>query len=168
MKRGRASFSEILSLILIFALAGQISPAQKPKFDPNLPYGEAAVGGQPVPPANARGPHSAPPRKDIPAIAKAANRAIVTIVTAVNDKPIALGTGFIVGADGVIVTNYHVIKTGNVAVVKFADGTVFQSTVYWHPTESAISPSSKYTGRSSKHSHSGILIKSKSGRKWLQ
>ncbi len=65
------------------------------------------------------------PRKDIPAIAKAANGAIVTIITAANDKPIAQGTGFLVGADGVIVTNYHVIETGNVAVVKFPDDTAF-------------------------------------------
>jgi serine protease Do len=65
------------------------------------------------------------PRKDIPAIAKASNGAIVTIVTAVNDKPLALSTGFLVSADGVIVTNYHVIKTGNVAAVKFPDGSVF-------------------------------------------
>ena len=69
---------------------------------------------------------SASPRKDIPSIAKAANRAIVTIITGVNDKPIALGTGFMVSADGVIVTNYHVIKTGNVAAAKFADGSVLE------------------------------------------
>ncbi len=70
-------------------------------------------------------PQSALPRKDIPAIAKAANGAIVTIITAVNDKPIAQGTGFLVSADGVIVTNYHVIETGNVAIVKFPDDTTF-------------------------------------------
>jgi hypothetical protein len=68
---------------------------------------------------------SAPTRKDIPTIAKAANGAIVTIITAANDKPIAQGTGFLVSADGVIVTNYHVIETGNVAVVKFPDDTAF-------------------------------------------
>ncbi len=67
---------------------------------------------------------SAPTRKNIPAIVKAADGAIVTIITAANDKPIALGTGFLVGADGAIVTNYHVIRTGNVAAVKFSDGTV--------------------------------------------
>ena len=65
---------------------------------------------------------SAPPRKDIPAIAKSANGAIVTIVMADNDKPIARGTGFLVSQDGVIVTNYHVIANGNIAVVKFSDG----------------------------------------------
>ena len=65
-----------------------------------------------------------PPQKDIPAIAKAANGAIVTIITAAGDKPVAQGTGFLVGADGVIVTNYHVIKEGNVAIVKFPDGSV--------------------------------------------
>ncbi len=65
---------------------------------------------------------SGPPRKDIPAIAKSANGAIVTIVMADNDKPIARGTGFLVSQDGVIVTNYHVIANGNIAVVKFSDG----------------------------------------------
>ena len=68
---------------------------------------------------------SAPLRKDIPAIAKAADGAIVTIITAINDKPIAQGTGFVVSADGVIATNYHVIKEGNVAIVKFPDDTAF-------------------------------------------
>jgi hypothetical protein len=67
---------------------------------------------------------SGSPQKDIPTIAKTAKGAIVTIVMAANDKPIALGTGFLVNSDGVIVTNYHVIKTGNVAVVKFPDGTI--------------------------------------------
>jgi serine protease Do len=55
---------------------------------------------------------------------QSSKEAIVTIVTAVNDKPTALGTGFLVSAEGVIVTNYHVIRTGNVAAVKFPDGTV--------------------------------------------
>ncbi len=64
------------------------------------------------------------PKKDIPTIAKAAKEAIVTIVMQHDDKPIALGTGFLVRQDGVIVTNYHVIVTGNVAIVKFADGTI--------------------------------------------
>jgi len=68
---------------------------------------------------------STPPRKDIPTIAKAAKGAIVTIVMANNDKPIAGGTGFLVSPDGVIVTNYHVIETGNVAIVKFPDDTAF-------------------------------------------
>jgi hypothetical protein len=63
------------------------------------------------------------PRKDIPSIAKAANGAIVTIIMAANDKPIAQGTGFVVSADGVVVTNYHVIETGNAAIVKFPDDT---------------------------------------------
>jgi hypothetical protein len=64
------------------------------------------------------------PKKDIPTIAKAANGAIVTIVMANDDKPIARGTGFLVSADGVIVTNYHVIANGNVAIVRFPDDTV--------------------------------------------
>ena len=74
--------------------------------------------------ADTVGAQSASPRKDIPAIAKAANGAIVTIFTAVNDKPIAQGSGFLVSPDGVILTNYHVIETGDIAIVKFPDGTV--------------------------------------------
>ena len=65
---------------------------------------------------------SMPPKKDIPAIARAAKGAIVTIVMANEDKPIALGTGFVVDTGGVIVTNYHVIANGNNGVVKFSDG----------------------------------------------
>jgi hypothetical protein len=67
---------------------------------------------------------TAPARKDISTIAKAADGAIVTIITAVDDKPIAQGTGFLVSVDGVIVTNYHVIETGNIAVVTFPNGTI--------------------------------------------
>ncbi len=53
---------------------------------------------------------SAPPRKDIPAIAKAANGAIVSIIMSDKDgHPIAQGSGFLVSKDGAIVTNYHVI-----------------------------------------------------------
>ena len=63
-------------------------------------------------------------RKDIPTIAKAASGSIVTIVMAIKDKPISQGTGFLVSPDGLIVTNYHVIETGDVAIVKFPDGRV--------------------------------------------
>ena len=54
---------------------------------------------------------SAPLRKDIPSIAKAANGAIVTIVMGNENRPIAQGTGFLVSPDGAIATNYHVIAT---------------------------------------------------------
>ena len=69
---------------------------------------------------------STPPQKDIPAIARAANGAIVSIVTSGKDgKPLARGTGFFVSADGRILTNYHVIKDANSAVVKFPGGASF-------------------------------------------
>lgn len=67
---------------------------------------------------------SASAKKDIPAIAKSAREAVLTIIMLNDDKPIAQGTGFLVTPDGAIVTNYHVIATGNAAVVKFVDGTV--------------------------------------------
>jgi hypothetical protein len=69
---------------------------------------------------------SAPPRKDIPAIAKAANGVIVSIITSDKDgHPVAQGTGFLVSKDGRIVTNYHVIKDARSAIVKFPDGAFY-------------------------------------------
>jgi hypothetical protein len=69
---------------------------------------------------------SAPPRKDIPAIAKAANGVIVSIITSDKDgKPVAQGTGFLVSKDGRILTNYHVIKNASSAIVKLPDGAFY-------------------------------------------
>jgi len=96
----------------------------KPTFDPNAPYSVIPPPVQPARQAKQQSPSRlAPSRKDIPTIAKAANGAIVTIVMANDDKPFALGSGFLVSPEGVIVTNYHVIAEGNVAIVKFPDGT---------------------------------------------
>jgi V8-like Glu-specific endopeptidase len=65
-------------------------------------------------------------RKDIPAIAKAANGAIVSIILSDKDgHAIAQGTGFLISKDGRIVTNYHVIESGSSAVVKLPDGAFF-------------------------------------------
>jgi hypothetical protein len=70
---------------------------------------------------------SAPPRKDIPTIAKAANGVIVSIITSDKDgRPVAQGTGFLVSRDGRIVTNYHVIKDASSAIVKLPDGAFYQ------------------------------------------
>jgi hypothetical protein len=69
---------------------------------------------------------SAPPRKDIPAIAKAANGVIVSIITSDKDgHPVAQGTGFLASKDGRIVTNYHVIKGASSAIVKLPDGAFY-------------------------------------------
>ena len=69
---------------------------------------------------------SAPPRKDIPAIAKAANGAIVSIIMSDKDgHAIAQGSGFLIGNDGVILTNYHVIAEGSSAVVKLPEGAFY-------------------------------------------
>jgi Trypsin-like peptidase domain len=69
---------------------------------------------------------SAPPRKDIPSIAKAANGSIVSIVMSDDrGKPIAQGTGFVATKDGLIVTNYHIIAEGSSAVAKVPDGAIY-------------------------------------------
>jgi len=76
--------------------------------------------------AGAGASQSAPPRKDIPTIAKAANGAIVSIITSDKDgKPVAQGTGFLVSTDGRVVTNYHVIKGASTAIVKLPDGAFY-------------------------------------------
>ena len=88
-----------------------------------VPFALALMFALHVPATKAQ---SAPPRKDIPAIAKAANGAIVSIVMSINDKPALLpGTGFVVSKDGLIVTNYHVIAEGSSAVVKLPDGAFY-------------------------------------------
>jgi S1-C subfamily serine protease len=64
--------------------------------------------------------------KDITAIAKAADGAVVSITMLdINGQPIAQGSGFIISKDGCIVTNYHVIKTGSSAIVKLPNGAFF-------------------------------------------
>ena len=69
---------------------------------------------------------SVPPRKDIPAIAKAANGAIVSIIMSDKDgHAIAQGSGFLISKDGRIVTNYHVIENGDSAIVKLPDGAFY-------------------------------------------
>lgn len=66
------------------------------------------------------------PRKGIPAIAKAANGSIVSVVMSDKEgKPISQGSGFFVSKDGLIVTNYHVIAEGSSAVAKLPDGACY-------------------------------------------
>ena len=65
-------------------------------------------------------------RLDIPAISREANGSIVSIVMSDKDgHPIAQGSGFLISKDGQVVTNYHVIKNGSSAVIKFPDGAFF-------------------------------------------
>ena len=69
---------------------------------------------------------SVPVRKDIPSIAKTANGSIVSIVMSDKEgKPLGQGSGFVVSADGSIITNYHVIAEGVSAVAKFPDGAFY-------------------------------------------
>jgi Trypsin-like peptidase domain len=72
------------------------------------------------------GAQSALPRKDIPAIARAANGAIVSIIMSNKDgQAVAQGSGFLISKDGRVVTNYHVIESGSSAIVKLPDGAFF-------------------------------------------
>ena len=65
-------------------------------------------------------------RLDIPAISREAHGAVVSIVVSdKNGHPVAQGSGFLISKDGQVVTNYHVIKNGSSAVIKFPDGAFF-------------------------------------------
>lgn len=114
--------SKLLTLIVL--VAGVVSaqsvppapaqtpprPAQsaRPAFAPSAPY------------------RSASPRKDIPAIARTANGAIVSIIMSNKDgHAVAQGSGFFISKDGRIVTNYHVIENGSSAIVKLPDGAFY-------------------------------------------
>jgi S1-C subfamily serine protease len=80
----------------------------------------AAMSAQNVPSTN-KGGHL-----DIPAISREAKGSVVSIV--MSDKkghPIVQGSGFFISKDGQVVTNYHVIKNGSSAVIKFPDGAFF-------------------------------------------
>ncbi|MGH9471105.1 MAG: S1C family serine protease [Terriglobales bacterium] len=69
---------------------------------------------------------SVPQRMSIPAIARSSNGAIVSIVMFDRDGgPVAQGSGFLVSRDGLIITNYHVIRVGTSAVVKLPDGAFY-------------------------------------------
>lgn len=66
------------------------------------------------------------PRMDVATIAKETKGAVVSIVMAdQSGKPICQGSGFVVTRNGLVVTNYHVIKTGSEAIVKLPDGSFF-------------------------------------------
>lgn len=80
----------------------------------------ATVSAQNAPSAN-KGRHL-----DIPAISREANGAVVSIIMADNKgQPIAQGSGFVVTRNGLVVTNYHVIKNGTSAMIKLPDGSFF-------------------------------------------
>jgi hypothetical protein len=69
---------------------------------------------------------TAPPRKDIPTIAKTANGAILSIIMSDKDgHNVAQGTGFLISKEGSVVTNYHVIENGSSAIVKLPDGAFY-------------------------------------------
>ena len=59
-------------------------------------------------------------------IISSSSRAVVLIVTYdASEKPLSLGSGFMISPDGTVVTNYHVIKGAKSAVVKLSNGAFF-------------------------------------------
>ena len=64
--------------------------------------------------------------QDVSDIVKRSSDAVVLIVISNSaGQDTALGSGFLVSADGEIVTNYHVIKEAHSAVVKLSNGAFF-------------------------------------------
>jgi len=70
-------------------------------------------------------PYSAS-QENVAAVVKRSSDAIVLIVTSDSTgQETALGSGFLVSADGKVVTNFHVIKGAHSAVAKLANGAFF-------------------------------------------
>src|ERR1700730_8095819 len=66
---------------------------------------------------------NAPTPKTVEQIADSARKSVVVITFAGRDgKRQGLGTGFVVGADGLIATNLHVLGEGRPLSVETADG----------------------------------------------
>lgn len=65
-------------------------------------------------------------QQDVAEIVKHSSDAVVLIVISDSSgQETALGSGFLVSADGEIVTNYHVIKDAHSAIVKLSNGAFF-------------------------------------------
>ena len=63
---------------------------------------------------------------DIPAISREANGSVVSIIMLDKGRhPILQGSGFFLSKRGLVLTNYHVIRTGSSAVIKLPDGALF-------------------------------------------
>src|SRR5579885_2319892 len=68
-------------------------------------------------------PPKAPPARTVEEVAAAARKTVVVVtVTGRDAKRKGLGTGFVLSADGLIATNFHVIDEGRPIAVELADG----------------------------------------------
>ena len=66
------------------------------------------------------------PQENVSDVVKRSSDAVVLIVISDSaGQETALGSGFIISADGEIVTNYHVIKEAHSAIVKLSNGAFF-------------------------------------------
>lgn len=72
---------------------------------------------------------SSPSQENVADVVKRSTDAVVLIVISDSSgTETALGSGFIISADGEIVTNYHVIKDAHSAIVKLSNGAFFPVT----------------------------------------
>jgi serine protease Do len=70
-------------------------------------------------------PYSAS-QENVAAVVKRSSDAVVLIVTSDSTgRETALGSGFLVSADGKVVTNFHVIKGAHSAVARLPNGAFF-------------------------------------------
>ncbi|GAA4416336.1 hypothetical protein GCM10023187_47680 [Nibrella viscosa] len=66
-----------------------------------------------------------PQKMSVEEVIRKADPAVVSISSLQNLKPFSSGTGFIIDAQGLIATNYHVIRNADAVVVKLANGKTF-------------------------------------------
>src|SRR5205823_12388112 len=94
----------LLALCLSFV---SVSPAEEPKPAADKP----------------------PSDKTVEQLAESVRKSVVVILyTGRDGKQQGLGTGFVVGADGLIATNLHVIGEARPVTIQFADGSKHEVT----------------------------------------
>jgi putative serine protease PepD len=126
---GTAVLSAVLASLTTFGLATSFQPAP------------ASTAGSPVPTSNAQAAASTPApavEGDLTAMVASATQSVVTITSQLggNDRfsffnipATGVGSGIIVTADGLILTNNHVVEGAQSLKVTLADGTEVSATV---------------------------------------
>src|SRR5271154_548748 len=70
-------------------------------------------------------PYSAAQEGVADVVRRSSDAVVLIVISNSAGQETALGSGFLVSADGEIVTNYHVIKEAHSAIVKLSNGAFF-------------------------------------------
>src|SRR5271157_2454814 len=100
---------------------GERRSAPPARRDLDEVHGSRSVaGGRDV--GTERPEHEQGSRSRYPGHIPRGTRVVSIVVSDKNGHPLAQGSGFLISKDGQVVTDYHVIRNGGSAVIKFPDG----------------------------------------------